>query len=450
MNISHELVVIGGGLAGSEAAWQAAEQGIKVLLYEMRPFGQTGAHKSSCLAELICSNSLGSDLPDRASGILKAELRRMGSLLLRCAETVSLPAGGALAVDREQFSYLVTEAIEKHPRITILRQEIIRIPEGTTIIASGPLTSPGLCESLINLTGCDNLYFYDAIAPIVSFDSINMSVAFRASRYYRGKQDVGDYINCPMSHDQYEVFFEFLLNAEAIELREFEGQLKNGVTAGSRQFFEGCMPIEVIARRGKKALLFGPLRPVGLVNPHTGKRPYAVVQLRQDNLAGTLYNLVGFQTNLKTAEQKQIIRLIPGLEAGEIVRYGQMHRNTFIYSPALLNPTMQFRNRANLFFGGQITGVEGYVASIATGLLAGLNAARLLQAKPLLELPRETMIGALCYYITHAMPSDYQPMKANFGILPPIELQRRLNKRERAVAYANRSANVLDASIKCL
>jgi methylenetetrahydrofolate--tRNA-(uracil-5-)-methyltransferase len=288
------------------------------------------------------------------------------------------------------------------------------------------------------------------LRPIVSFDSINMSVAFRASRYYRGKQDVGDYINCPMSHDQYEVFFGFLLNAEAIELREFEGQLKNGVTAGSRQYFEGCIPIEVIARRGKKALLFGPFRPVGLVNPHTGKRPYAVVQLRQDNLAGTLYNLVGFQTNLKTAEQKQIIRLIPGLEAGEIVRYGQMHRNTFIYSPALLNPTMQFRNRANLFFGGQITGVEGYVASIATGLLAGLNAARLLQAKPLLELPRETMIGALCYYITHAMPSDYQPMKANFGILPPIELQRRLNKRERAVAYANRSAIVLDASIKCL
>lgn len=448
--MSHDLAVLGGGLAGCEAAWQAGEQGINVLLYEMRPFGQTGAHKSSNLAELICSNSLGSDLPDRASGVLKAELRCMGSRLLRVAETVSLPAGGALAVDRERFSCLVTESIEKHPRITIIREEIVRIPEGTTIIASGPLTSPRLCEALMNLTGRDNLYFYDAISPIVSQESINMSVAFRASRYYRGKQDVGDYINCPMSQDDYEAFFESLVNAETIELRDFERPVKKGVTAGSRQYFEGCMPIEEIARRGKKALLFGPLRPVGLVNSHTGKCPYAVVQLRQDNLAGTLYNLVGFQTNLKVAEQEQIIRLIPGLEAGDIVRYGQMHRNTFIYSPALLNPTMQFRQKTNLFFAGQITGVEGYIASIATGLLAGLNAARLLQAKPLLELPRETMLGSLCYYITHAMPSDYQPMKANFGILPPIESHGRLNRRERAAAYANRSAVVLDASLKCL
>ncbi len=446
-----ELVVVGGGLAGSEAAWQAAERGVKVVLYEMRPRVSTGAHTTDRLAELVCSNSLGSNLPDRAAGVLKHELRRMGSLLLRIAEEVAVPAGGALAVDREQFAERVTNALQNHPNIEIRREEVTAIPEKPAIIATGPLTSPRLSRALEKLTGFEHLYFYDAIAPIVVADSINMEVCFRASRYGRGGEE-GDYINCPMNREEYERFVEALVNAERIELHDFEKPIlegEHGVRAGKGKFFEGCLPIEVLARRGRDALAFGPLRPVGLTDPRTGKRPYAVVQLRQDNLAGTLYNMVGFQTNLKFGEQKRVFRLIPGLENAEFARFGQMHRNTFIFSPALLLPTLQFRTRPDLFFAGQITGVEGYVGNIATGLLAGWNAARFLQGKQPLVLPRETMLGALCHYITHASEADFQPMKANYGILPPLPRRIR-NKRERYAAYAQRARTALDEFLQTI
>ncbi len=446
-----ELVVVGGGLAGSEAAWQAAERGVKVVLYEMRPRVSTGAHTTDRLAELVCSNSLGSNLPDRAAGVLKHELRRMGSLLLRIAEEVAVPAGGALAVDREQFAERVTNALQNHPNIEIRREEVTAIPDKPAIIATGPLTSPRLSRALEKLTGFEHLYFYDAIAPIVVADSINMEVCFRASRYGRGGEE-GDYINCPMNREEYERFVDALVNAERIELHDFEKPIlegEHGVRAGKGKFFEGCLPIEVLARRGRDALAFGPLRPVGLTDPRTGKRPYAVVQLRQDNLAGTLYNMVGFQTNLKFGEQKRVFRLIPGLENAEFARFGQMHRNTFIFSPALLLPTLQFRTRPDLFFAGQITGVEGYVGNIATGLLAGWNAARFLQGKQPLVLPRETMLGALCHYITHASEADFQPMKANYGILPPLPRRIR-NKRERYAAYAQRARTALDEFLQTI
>jgi len=435
-----DLVVVGGGLAGSEAAWQAAQRGIKVRLYEMRPAVSTGAHRGACLAELVCSNSLGSNLPDRAGGLLKEELRHLGSLLLRCAEETAVPAGDALAVDRQAFAQRVTEIIEAHPNIEVVRQEVREIPDEPTIIASGPLTSPRLSQAIQMLTGSEHLYFYDAIAPIVTVESINFDIAFRASRYRRGILTEGDYINCPLSKDEYLAFVEALLSAERIELREFEQDLQQGVRAGAEKYFEGCLPIEVLAGRGKDALAYGPMRPVGLIDPRTGKQPYAVVQLRQDNLAATLYNMVGFQTNLKFSEQRRVFRMIPGLEKAEFVRYGQMHRNTFIFSPAHLKPSMQFRGREDLFFAGQITGVEGYVGNIATGLLAGWNAARLLRGKPLLVLPPTTMLGALCHYVTHASAADFQPMKANFGILPPLaDGEKYPGKRERALAYARRA-----------
>ena len=375
----HDLIVVGGGLAGCEAAWQAAERGLQVSLYEMRPHVHTGAHSGAHLAELVCSNSLGSNLPDRAPGLLKEELRRLGSLLLRIAEDTAVPAGGALAVDRELFSERVTNIIDNHPNIKLVRQEVTQIPEGPVIIASGPLTSARLSEEILRLSGHDHLYFYDAIAPIVTQESIDMSVAYRGSRYERGVRDDGDYINCPMTSEEYDEFVDALLDAERIELREFEKDMELGVRAGAHHFFEGCLPVEILAQRGRKSLAFGPMRPVGLVDPRTGRRPHAVVQLRQDNLAGSLYNLVGFQTNLKFHEQRRVFRLIPGLESAEFVRYGQMHRNTFIYSPTLLSPTLQFRGRQNLFFAGQITGVEGYVGNFATGLLAGWNASRLIR-----------------------------------------------------------------------
>ncbi len=440
-----DIIVVGGGLAGSEAAWQAAERGLKVHLYEMRPAVQTGAHTGSQLAELVCSNSLGSKLPDRAPGVLKNELRRMKSLLLRIADENAVPAGGALAVDRERFAEKVTAAIESHRNIEVKRQEVTEIPSRMTIIASGPLTSPQLSQSILSLTGSDHLYFYDAIAPIVSIDSINMQVAFRASRFGRGEQEQGDYINCPLKKDEYYAFVEALVNAERIELKEFERDLESGVSAGSHLFFEGCLPIEIMAQRGKDALAFGPLRPVGLTDPSTGKRPYAVVQLRQDNHVGTLYNLVGFQTNLRFPEQRRVLRMIPGLEQAEFLRYGQMHRNTFIFSPAHLRPSLQYRNRDDLFFAGQITGVEGYAGNIATGLLAGWNAARLRYGKPTIVPPPTTMLGALCQYITQASAADFQPMKANFGILPPLGENAPREKRQRAAAYARRSALDLEA-----
>ncbi|MBI3152431.1 MAG: methylenetetrahydrofolate--tRNA-(uracil(54)-C(5))-methyltransferase (FADH(2)-oxidizing) TrmFO [Chloroflexi bacterium] len=436
------LTIIGGGLSGSEAAWQAAQHGLNVKLYEMRPINPTGAHLSADLAELVCSNSLGSNLPDRASGVLKNELRLLNSMLLECAEASALPAGAALAVDRESFARRVTEKIQSHPNIQVIREEVREIPTDPAIVASGPLTSESLSQSIAKLSGEEHLFFFDAIAPIIHAESINMDIAFRASRYDKGDQDEGDYINCPFTKEQYYEFVNAVKAAERIELRSFEDAIKAGVKAG--QFFEGCLPVEIIAERGVDSLAFGPMRPVGLRNPHTGKRPYAVIQLRQDNLAGSLYNLVGFQTNLKFPEQRRVFRMIPGLENAEFERYGQMHRNTFIASPKLLRPTLQHITRDDLFFAGQLTGVEGYMGNIATGLLAGVNMARLAQGQSLLTLPQETMLGALCHYVTHASLKDFQPMKANFGILPPLELEnKKIGKRERGQLHAERAANAL-------
>jgi methylenetetrahydrofolate--tRNA-(uracil-5-)-methyltransferase len=439
-----DIIVIGGGLAGSEAAWQLAQNGLKVRLYEMRPNNPTGAHLGGDLAELVCSNSLGSNQPDRASGVLKNELRRLNSMLLECAEESALPAGAALAVDREKFARLVTQRIEGNPNIEIVREEVKEIPNTPVIVASGPLTSESLSKSIAALSGDDNLFFFDAIAPIVHAESINMEVAFRASRYNKSEQEEGDYINCPFTKEEYYQFVDALKTAERIELRSFEEAITTGVKAG--HFFEGCLPVEIIAERGEESLAFGPMRPVGLKDPRTGRRPYAVAQLRQDNIAGSLYNIVGFQTNLKFPEQKRVLRMIPGLERAEFERYGQMHRNTFIASPKLLRPTLQHITRDDLFFAGQLTGVEGYMGNIATGLLAGINAAHLLQHNPLHILPQETMLGALCHYITHADLKDFQPMKSNFGILPALELEnKKIGKRERGQAHADRATAVLES-----
>lgn len=432
--------MVGGGLAGAEAAWQAASRGVRVTLYEMRPVRNTPAHVSDRLAELICSNSLGSDKPSTAPGLLKAELRRLDSLIMACADATAVPAGGALGVDRERFAALVTERIESHPRITLRREEVTRVPDTPAVIASGPLTSDPLAADIARLAGQEHLYFYDAIAPIVAADTIDMSIAFRASRYGRDSSEAtaGDYINCPMTRDEYEAFIDALLAAERIELRQFEKE--------DPRFFEGCLPIEIMAERGRESLAFGPLRPIGLHDPRSGRRPHAVVQLRQDNLAGTLYNIVGFQTNLKWPEQKRIFCMIPGLAKAEFLRYGIMHRNTFINSPLLLDPTLQFRGRGDLFFAGQIVGVEGYVGNAATGWLAGVNAARLLAGESPVVLPRETMLGALCHYVTHAEPKAFQPMKANFGILPDLEAPNR-NKRLRYEQYVTRAEQALKDSI---
>jgi methylenetetrahydrofolate--tRNA-(uracil-5-)-methyltransferase len=434
-----ELIVVGGGLAGTEAAWQAAQRGITTSLYEMRPARQTPAHVSDRLAELVCSNSLGSDLPDRAPGLLKAEIRRLDSLIMQAADEAAVPAGGALAVDREKFAEAVTRRIEAHPLIELRREEVTHIPASPTIIATGPLTSDALAKEIAALSGTEYLYFYDAVSPIVEVDSINMEIAFRASRYGRGEQEEGDYINCPFSEAEYMAFVAALHEAEQIELKQFEQE--------DEHFFEMCLPVEEIARRGDQALAFGPMRPVGLIDPRTGRRPYAVLQLRQDNLAGTLYNLVGFQTNLKWGEQRRVFRMIPGLEQAEFMRYGMMHRNTYVNSPMLLLPTLQFCQRLDLFFAGQITGVEGYVGNAATGLLAGLNAARLLRGELPLILPPTTMLGALCHYVTHAEPKNFQPMKANFGLMPSFERKIR-NKQARYQAYAERALQDLDKIIE--
>jgi methylenetetrahydrofolate--tRNA-(uracil-5-)-methyltransferase len=428
-----EITVIGAGLAGSEAAWQAAERGVHVVLYEMRPAMMTPAHRTGYMAELVCSNSLGSNLPDRAPGLLKEELRRLRSLILACADETAVPAGGALAVGRDAFARKVTERIEAHRLISLRREHVERIPaEGGVVLATGPLTSPSLAEDIARLAGQDHLYFYDAMAPIVAQDSIDMSRVFRASRYDRGE---GDYINCPMTREEYERFVNELLQAETFPLRDFERE--------DQHFFEACLPVEVIARRGRDALAFGPLKPVGLVDPRTGMRPHAVVQLRQDNLAGTLYNLVGFQTNLKWPEQKRVFSLIPGLEHAEFVRYGQMHRNTFVNSPALLDSTLECRRRRGLFFGGQITGTEGYIGSTSSGYVAGLNAARLALGMPLVVFPPTTMIGALSHYVSSAEVARFQPMKPNFGLVPPLESPRK-RKRERYQTYAARAIAALE------
>lgn len=427
-----EIKVVGAGLAGAEAAWQAAQRGVQVTLYEMRPAQMTPAHRTAAMAELVCSNSLGSDLVDRAPGLLKAELRFLRSVILSCADQTAVPAGGALAVGREAFAELVTRRIESHAFIEVRREHLVRIPEeGMVVIATGPLTSPALAEQLAAFAGAEHLYFYDAMAPIVTVDSVDMSKAFRASRYDRGE---GDYINCPMDQAEYERFVDALLEAETIHLHDLEH--------GNQRFFEACLPVEVLARRGRQALAFGPLKPMGLIDPRTGKRPYAVVQLRQDNLAGTLYNLVGFQTNLRWPEQRRVFSLIPGLGNAEFVRFGQMHRNTFLNSPALLEPTMQSRTRPGLFFGGQITGTEGYIGSTASGYVAGLNAARLALGQHVLAFPTETMIGAICNYVARADPANFQPMKANFGLLPALQHPKR-RKRERYQSFSQRALETL-------
>jgi methylenetetrahydrofolate--tRNA-(uracil-5-)-methyltransferase len=391
---------------------------------------------------LVCSNSLGSNLVDRASGLLKEELRQLGSLLIACADQTSVPAGGALAVDRDRFASMTTEHLRSHQNIKIIREEVTDIPDGYAILATGPLTSQSMSNSIRTLTGKDHLFFFDAISPMVSADSINMDVAFRASRYDRGDEEQGDYINCPFDEYQYYEFVAELRAAERIQLKEFDLPIQEGVIAGMHRYFEGCLPVEIIAQRGNEALAYGPMRPVGLRNPRTRKRDFAVVQLRQDNLAGSIYNLVGFQTNLKFTEQKRVFSKIPGLENAEFVRYGQMHRNTFIFSPEYLRETLQFVDRDELFFAGQITGVEGYAGNIGTGLQAGINASRLIRSQRPISFPRETMIGALVHYITHAGEADFQPMKANFGIMPALE-QPIKGKRNRAKAYASRSLETL-------
>ena len=434
--MSQRITIVGGGLAGTEAAWQLAERGFAVTLYEMRPVRPTAAHITDNLAELVCSNSMGSTLPDRALGILKNEMQSLGSLILRTAFKHALPAGSALAVGRDEFAAEITHLIGGHPNIDLRREEVTTIPEGPTILATGPLTSPDLTADVQRLTG-RYLYFYDAMAPIVVADSIDLSIAFRQSRWDKSSMDgpeEGDYINCPFNKAEYEAFVAALLESPKNELKGADAELE--------RYFEGCMPIEVLASRGMESLAFGPMRPVGLRDPRTGRRPYAVVQLRQDNVAGTLYNMVGFQTNVKWGQQAQVLQMIPGLANAEFVRLGQMHRNTFINSPTLLHPTLQYRERSDLFFAGQITGTEGYVGSTMGGLLAGINMARLLTGQPLLVPPRESMMGSLLYYITHADPENFQPMKANMGLLPELD-ERVRGKQQRYGVYAERARTAL-------
>jgi len=432
--MNKQLTIIGGGLAGCEAAWQAAELGLLVRLYEMRPHTNTPAHVTDKLAELVCSNSLGSQGANTAPGLLKAELRGLGSFILACAEESALPAGSSLAVDRERFAEIVTAKIEAHPLIELVREEVTEVPATPCIIASGPLTSDALAREIARLSGGEEyLYFYDAISPIVSLESVDMSLAFRGSRYDKGVMEEGDYINCPLTETEYNQFLAALTTAELISLRQFEQE--------DPHFFESCLPIEVLAKRNEEALRFGPMRPVGLTNPHTSERPYAVVQLRQDNLSGTLYNLVGFQTNLKWSEQKRVLRLIPGLQNAEFMRYGMMHRNTYINAPHMLQPTLQYRGRADLFFAGQIIGVEGYVGNAAAGLVAGLNAARLLQGQLPVIFPPKTMLGALLHYVTHADSKHFEPMKANFGLFTLPE--NKMGKQERYQFYVERALTAL-------
>jgi methylenetetrahydrofolate--tRNA-(uracil-5-)-methyltransferase len=431
------VTVIGAGLAGSEAAWQIAKQGVPVTLYEMRPVRKTPAHITDQFAELVCSNSLRANGLTNAVGVLKEEMRQMDSLIMSCADEHAVPAGGALAVDRDGFSGAVTSRLRNHPLIEVKNEEMQTLPEGITVIASGPLTSPDLSAVLQKLMGEEYLYFYDAAAPIVEKDSIDMSKVYLASRYDKGE---AAYLNCPMTEEEFDIFHEALIAAEVAPIKEFEKEI----------YFEGCMPIEVMAGRGKQTALFGPMKPVGLINPHTGKLPYAVVQLRQDNAAGTLYNLVGFQTHLKWGEQKKVFGLIPGLENAEFVRYGVMHRNTFINSPRKLHPTYQFKGKEELFFAGQMTGVEGYVESAASGLIAGINAGRLAKGLECILFPAETALGGMANYITTADPEHFQPMNANFGLFPPLTERIRSKKlknealAERAIQAIQNFANSLE------
>ena len=408
-NMNKQVIVIGGGLAGCEASYQIAKRGIKVKLYEMKPKKFSRAHKSENLAEIVCSNSFKSNSIINACGLLKEELRELDSLLIKIADEVAVPAGQALAVDREKFALRVTEEIEKNKNIEVIKEEVVKIPEDEiVIIATGPLTSETLSHEVSILTGKEKLFFYDAAAPIIEKSSINMNIAFYGDRY--GKEADNSYINLPMNKEEYENFYNALIGAEIVTLHEFE----------KREIFEGCMPIEIMAKRGEDTMRFGPLKPVGFIDPRTGARPYAIVQLRQDNSEGTLFNMVGFQTNLKFGEQKRVFSMIPGLENAEFTKYGVMHRNTYINSTKLLDETYNFKENKNIYFAGQITGVEGYVESISSGMLAGLNAVRQMQNKEKIYFPKETMIGALAKYIS--TPNEkFQPMNANFGILPELD-----------------------------
>ena len=429
----NKATVIGAGLAGCEAAWQLAKRGIQVDLYEMKPKKMSPAHSYNGFAELVCSNSLRADGLANAVGLLKEEMRRLDSLIIACADKTKVPAGGALAVDRTKFSDSVTEAIRNHPNINVIEEEITKIPEcENVIIASGPLTSDALSEDIGKFFGKEYLHFFDAAAPIVTFDSINMDVAFFASRYDKGTPD---YINCPMTREQYEVFYNALVSAECAELHEFDNNV-----------FEGCMPIEVMAKRGEQTMLFGPLKPVGLVDSRTGERSYAVVQLRKDNTDGTLYNIVGFQTHLKFPEQKRVFSLIPGLENAEFVRYGVMHRNTFINSPDTMTKYYHSKKREDLYFAGQMTGVEGYVESASSGLVAGINLARRIEGKEQIDFTKFTAIGALSNYITEGVCGNFQPMNVNFGIIESLD-RRIKNKQERYTAISERALERLDEII---
>jgi methylenetetrahydrofolate--tRNA-(uracil-5-)-methyltransferase len=419
-----DIVIIGGGLAGSEAAWQAANRGAKVTLYEMRPKEMTKAHKTGGLAELVCSNSLGSADPQNAPGILKEEMRRLGSLIIAAAERARVPAGSALAVDREQFSRQVTQALEGHPNVRILHEEMAEIPtDCLCIVATGPLTSEKLSQAIRAVTQSRHLYFFDAISPIVDADSINMDVVFRASRYDKGGDD---YLNCPMTEAQYNAFYDALMAAEKVQPKEFE----------KTPYFEACIPIEVMAERGRHTMQFGPLKPVGLEDPRTGLRPYAVVQLRTENVHRTCYNMVGFQTKLTYPEQRRVFRMIPGLEQAEFLRYGSLHRNTFINSPQLLLNTLQCKARGTLFFAGQLVGVEGYTESAAMGGLAGINAARALAGLPLVTPPPTTAHGCLIAHLTGSDSTNFQPMNTNFGLFPPLpDSPREKEKKRRMIAH---------------
>ncbi|MDO0919451.1 MULTISPECIES: FADH(2)-oxidizing methylenetetrahydrofolate--tRNA-(uracil(54)-C(5))-methyltransferase TrmFO [unclassified Enterococcus] len=425
-----EINVIGAGLAGSEAAWQAAQAGVAVNLYEMRPKKSTEAHHTNNFAELVCTNSLRGNNLTNAVGVLKEEMRRLDSVIITSADKTAVPAGGALAVDRDDFSELVTKRVKEHPLVTVIEEEITEIPEGITVIATGPLTSEPLSKAIQAFNGSEGFYFYDAAAPIVDKSTINMDKVYLKSRYDKGE---AAYLNCPMNEEEFYAFREALVKAEVAPLKEFEKE----------KFFEGCMPIEVMAGRGPKTMLFGPMKPVGLEDPKTGKRPYAVIQLRQDNAAASLYNIVGFQTHLKWGEQKRVFRMIPGLEEAEFVRYGVMHRNSFMNSPELLQQTYQSKKREDLFFAGQMTGVEGYVESAASGLMAGINAAKLAKGEAPIIMPQETTIGSMAYYITHAEGKHFQPMNANFGLLPELP-ERIRDKKSRYEALANRALAALE------
>lgn len=419
MGMRDDIVIIGGGLAGSEAAWQAANRGAKVTLYEMRPKEMTKAHKTGGLAELVCSNSLGSADPLNAPGILKEEMRRLGSLIIASAEQARVPAGSALAVDRDQFSLKITQALESHPNVRILHEEITEIPtDCLCIIATGPLTSDKLSAAIRAVTQSHHLYFFDAISPIIDAESINMDIVFAASRYDKGG---ADYLNCPMDEAQYNAFYDALMAAEKVQPKEFE----------KTPYFEACIPIEVMAERGRQTMLFGPLKPVGLENPKTGKRPTAVIQLRTENIHKTCYNMVGFQTKLTYPEQKRVFRMIPGLEQAEFLRYGSLHRNTFINSPQLLLNTLQFKSRGTLFFAGQLVGVEGYTESAAMGGFAGINAARALAGLPLVTPPATTAHGCLVGHVASSDPKHFQPMNTNYGLFPPLAQPTRDKEKKR-------------------